>query len=104
MEGRFKSQALLDEAVLAACMAYVDLNLIRAKMADTLETSDYTSVKTRYEHTKESKQPKHLAWFAGSHWKDVPKGLPFEFKSHLELVDVCEQLNEALSTQSTLQF
>src|SRR6056297_532332 len=46
-EGRFKSQALLDEASVIAAMAYVDLNPIRAGMAKTPEESDYTSIQQR---------------------------------------------------------
>jgi REP element-mobilizing transposase RayT len=46
-EGRYKCQALCDERTLLAAMAYVDLNPIRAGMADRLETSTYTSAAAR---------------------------------------------------------
>jgi len=87
-EGRFKSQALLDEAALAACMAYVDLNPIRANIAKTPETSAYTSVKIRVEKAKKGKQPQTLLPFVGNPRQEMPKGLPFELKDYLELIDM----------------
>lgn len=46
-ESRFKCQALLDEAAIAAAMVYVDLNPIRAGLAETPEESDFTSIQER---------------------------------------------------------
>jgi hypothetical protein len=52
-KGRFKSQALLDEAAVLSCMAYVDLNPIRAGMEKDLPQSDFTSIQQRlYDYVK----------------------------------------------------
>ena len=46
-ESRFKCQVLLDEAAVASCMVYVDLNPIRAGLAACPEESSFTSIQER---------------------------------------------------------
>ena len=93
-EGRYSSQALLDEKALAACMVYVDLNPIRAQMAITPETSAHTSVKRRIDKARHTQlpyaieqQPALLLPFAGNPREDMPAGLPFLLTDYIELVD-----------------
>jgi hypothetical protein len=90
-QSRFKSQALLDESALMACMAYVDLNPIRASMADTPEESDYTSIQQRIQTALSSKnqlsQPDSLYPFAGNPRQIMPESLPFRLEDYIELVD-----------------
>jgi len=100
-EGRFKSQALLDEAALVSLMAYVDLNPIRAGMATTPETSDYTSVQQRVIETQlddapEQKKdlPEDLQTAVGKLARFAPESglredgtLPLTLTDYLELVD-----------------
>ncbi|MFK0570240.1 transposase, partial [Endozoicomonas sp.] len=89
-EGRFKSQALLDEAALLTCMAYVDLNPIRAKMADTPEASDYTSIQQRLaslaeNHTyKKTGLPLKPLRLPG---QNPDKAIPFSRQHYVELVN-----------------
>ena len=93
-EGRYKCQALLDESALAARMAYVDLNPIRAAITKTPEKSDYTSIKKRIVKAKSVSLPNHpnqqikpLMPFAGNPRKNMPHGLPFRLTDYIELVD-----------------
>jgi len=93
-EGRFKSQALLDEAALLACMAYVDLNPVRANIAKTPEKSDHTSVKRRCAYAKKCKRPNHvisqvslLYPFSGSPSQNHPEGIQMPLSDYLNLVD-----------------
>jgi REP element-mobilizing transposase RayT len=46
-EGRFRSIPLLDQAAVISCMAYVDLNPVRAAISDRPERSDFTGIQDR---------------------------------------------------------
>lgn len=93
-EGRYKSQALLDDAALAACMTYVDLNPIRAGVARSPETALHTSVQKRIQYAKKvispnqpNQQPSSLMPFVGNSGQELTYGLPFQLKDYLELID-----------------
>lgn len=112
-EGRFKSQALLDERALITCMAYVDLNPVRAGISDSLEASDFTSIQERLiHHARKVKNrtyrqhrlltrrtTKHLLGYQSvvhkqaklqsmSRLQDLPNvGLPIAQKEYFELLE-----------------
>ena len=86
-EGRFKSQALLDEAALLSCMSYVDLNPVRAKVASTPELSDFTSIQLRIKAAINGEQPNALIKFVGNEQKEKCKGIRFSLTDYLTLVD-----------------
>lgn len=104
-ESRYKSQALLtDEAILSA-MAYVDLNPVRAGMADRPETSSHTSIKERISPCFDLQQAiqmqkdmgnfngftvplKPLLHFEGAVRNEQQTGLLYALDDYLQLVDM----------------
>ena len=83
-EGRFKCQPLLDEAAVLSCMAYVDLNPVRAEIATRVEESDHTSIQMRIRAALQGQQPQALMKFSAE--QETSK-LNFNLKDYLELVD-----------------
>lgn len=109
-ENRFKSQPLDTEEALLSCMAYVDLNPIRAAIAETPETSDHTSIKERINPTfnltgaiqrqtelqalNEFAVPlKPLLGFESVIRNHFQRGILFSFEDYLELVDCTGRIN-----------
>ncbi len=56
-EGRFKAQRIVDEAGLLACAMYVDLNPIRAAMAESPERAVHTSAYDRIRGERGEQMP-----------------------------------------------
>jgi len=89
-EGRFRSQALLDEAGLLTAMAYVDLNPIRAGIARTPEQAEFTSIhqriKSMTQRESSTRLDPKLRAFADE--SDKTKSMiPYNLKDYLQLVD-----------------
>ncbi|BFT30822.1 transposase [Alteromonas sp. D210916BOD_24] len=84
-ERRFRSQAILDEKALASVMAYVDLNPIRANIANSLNRSNYTSIQYRLNAKKANKKPKFLMPFKNqSHQNE--QYIPFHLDDYISLL------------------
>jgi REP element-mobilizing transposase RayT len=103
-ECRFSSQALKTEEALLSCMAYVDLNPIRVGMAESPETSEYTSIRERIKPIFNLKRAiaretrsgdlqdyqaalKPLLPFEGGESSSFQAGIPYALPDYLELVD-----------------
>ncbi|MCA9329574.1 transposase [Candidatus Saccharibacteria bacterium] len=87
-EGRFQCERLEGEGALLACAVYVDLNPVRAGMAETPEESLYTSVWERISHYKSKEPLEDVSWLTPIQDTESRKGfLSMELGDYLRIVD-----------------
>ena len=88
-EARFKCQRLLDARAIASAMVYVDLNPVRAKIADSLSSSAHTSIQARLrgaaEHMGEAELRQQLLRPIAGVPGQGP--IPITLADYIELVD-----------------
>lgn len=85
-DGRYKSQNLLDERAALAAMAYVDLNPVRAGMAEHLADCRFTSIQRRLHllHSQPEASSNQLQPLAGMASPIVPD---ISEQSYVDLVE-----------------
>ncbi len=93
-EGRYKCQALLDEAAVLSCMSYVDLNPIRAGIAGNLESSTHTSAVQRIEKLRLN-PASAKASLSPINAPTVSAYLPITAEDYLDLIDWTARLSRA---------
>jgi putative transposase len=92
-EGRFKSQALLDEAALLTVMAYVDLNPVRVGISQSVADSEFTSGRQRLREITAPAAPNGgdakplLLPFVEAMREGSTAGIPFNLQDYLDLLD-----------------
>jgi len=87
-EGRYHSQILLDEAAVMSCMAYVDLNPVRAAITEKLEESHHSSVKRRIDDLQTKPDTQSLKSNINALQQRVEDSrLAMSLKDYLELVE-----------------
>ena len=83
-ESRFTSQALLDEAAALTCMAYVDLNPIRADLSQTLDESHHTSIQKRLNSMTDEQLSQAVSAIAG---QVKSRTMTISLKDYVQLVE-----------------
>jgi hypothetical protein len=93
-EGHYKCQALLDEAAVLTCMIYVDLNPIRAGIAENLESSAHTSAVQRMEKVRSDPSIANMS-LTSINTPMTSAYLPITTEAYLDLIDWTSRFTRA---------